>query len=53
MEIRKVVYSSEFYFMAMVTLNMIVYKEIGQLLLRYQLNKDFFSQTSVPSNFNR
>ena len=36
MEIGKVGYSGEFYFIARVTLNMIIYKEIGQLLLRYQ-----------------
>ena len=34
MEIEKVGYSGEFYFKA--TLDMIIYKEIGQLLLRYQ-----------------
>ena len=33
MEIRKVGYSGEFYFMTMVTLNMIINKEISQLLL--------------------
>ena len=37
MEIRKVRYSGEFYVMAKVTLNMIIYKEIGQLPLQYQL----------------
>ena len=31
MEIGKVGYSGEFYFMAMVTINMIIYKEIGHL----------------------
>ena len=36
MEIRKVGYSGEFYFMIMVILDMIIYKKIGQLLLRYQ-----------------
>ena len=36
MEIRKVGYSGEFYVMAIVTLYMIIYKEIGQLLLQYQ-----------------
>ena len=33
MEIGIVCYSDEVYFMAMVTLNMITYKEIGHLLL--------------------
>ena len=36
MEIGRVGYSGEFYFIAIVTLNMVIYKEIGQLLLRYQ-----------------
>ena len=36
MEKRKVAYSGEFYVMAIVTLNMIKYKEIGQLLLQYR-----------------
>ena len=35
LEIEKVGYSDEFYFMAMVTLDMVIYKEIGQLFLRY------------------
>ena len=35
MEISKVGYSGEFYVMAIATLNMIIYKEIGQLLLQY------------------
>ena len=34
MEIGKFGYSGEFYFMAIVTLYMIIYTEIGQLLLR-------------------
>ena len=33
MEIRKVGYNGEFYFMTMFTLNMIINKVIGQLLL--------------------
>ena len=33
---RKFCYSSEFYFMAMITLDMIIHKETVQLLLRYQ-----------------
>ena len=33
-EIEKVSYSGEFYFKA--TIDMVIYKEIGQLLLRYQ-----------------
>ena len=37
MEIWQFCYSVEFYIMAIVTLNIIIYKEIGQLLLRYQL----------------
>ena len=37
MEIWQFCYSVEFYIMTIVTLNMIIYKEIGQLLLRYQL----------------
>ena len=52
MEIGIFGYSGEFHFMAMVTLNMIIYKETGQLLFRYQLNKDFFSQSYVQPNFN-
>ena len=36
MEIGKVGDSGEFFFMAIVTLNMIIYKEIDQLPLRYQ-----------------
>ena len=36
MEKRKVGYSGEFYVMAIVTLNMIKYKEIGQFLLQYR-----------------
>ena len=35
MEIEKVGYSGEFYFKA--TLELVIYKEIGQLLLRCQL----------------
>ena len=35
MKIEKVGYSGEFYFKA--TLDMVMYKEIGQLLLRYQI----------------
>ena len=34
LEIKKVGYSGEFYFKA--TLDMVIYKEIGQLLLQYQ-----------------
>ena len=34
MEIEKVGYSGEFYLKA--TLDMVIYKKIGQLLLRYQ-----------------
>ena len=34
MEIRKVDYSGEFYVMGIVTLYMIIYKAIGQLLLQ-------------------
>ena len=34
LEIQKVSYSGQFYFKA--TLDMVLYKEIGQLLLRYQ-----------------
>ena len=41
-ETEKAVYSGEFYFMAIVTLYMIVCKEIGQLLLRYQFRKRLF-----------
>ena len=41
LEIGTVRYSGEFYFMAMVTLNIIKNKEVSQLLLRYQSNKDF------------
>ena len=37
MEKRKAGYSGEFYVMAIVTLNMIKYNEIGQLLLQCQL----------------
>ena len=36
MEIGKAGYSGEFYFIAIFTLDMVIYKEIGQLLLRYQ-----------------
>ena len=36
MEKRKVGYSGELYVMAIVTLNMIKYKEIGQFLLQYR-----------------
>ena len=36
MEIGKVGYIGEFYFIARVTLNMIIYKEICQLLLQYE-----------------
>ena len=36
LEIEKVGYSGELYFIAMVTLDMFIYKEIGQLLLWYQ-----------------
>ena len=36
MEIIKVGYSGEFYVMAIITLNMIIYKEIGQLQLQYR-----------------
>ena len=50
MEIGKVGYSGVFYFMGMVTLKMIIYKEVGQLLLQYQLSKDFFSQL-CPASF--
>ena len=34
--IGKVDYMGEFYFIAIVTLDIIIYKEIGQLLLRYK-----------------
>ena len=37
--IEKVGHSGEFYFMA--TLYMVIYSEIGQLLIRYHLKKDF------------
>ena len=36
MEMGKVGYTDELYLIAMVTLNMIINKEKGQLLLRYQ-----------------
>ena len=41
MEIEKVGYSGEFYFKA--TLGMVIYNEIGQLLLRCQFKKRLFS----------
>ena len=53
MEIEKGGYSGEFYFMAIVTLYMIVCREIGQLLLRCQFRKDSFNQNYDQPNFNR
>ena len=41
MEIKKVGYSGEFYFKA--TLDMVIYKEIGQLLLQCQFKLRLFS----------
>ena len=39
LEIKKVGYSGECYFKA--TLDIVIYMKIGQLLLRYNLNKGF------------
>ena len=51
MEIGKVGYSSDFYFMSMVTLDMAIYKEIGQLLLRYQFKLRLFQPKLCPAKF--